>query len=101
MVREAWSSSDAFNNISTVQAFLNSSAVGQPLDFKGLPVPLGEYLASPGTLRPGAFLTAADGSAFLVMQSDGNLCLYRGTRPSDNLGKLWCSGSQGSASEAH
>ena len=28
---------------------------------------------------------------FLVMQGDGNLCLYKGTGPSDQRGYVWCS----------
>ena len=37
MVRQGWTSTDAFAHISTVQKFLNSTAVGQPLDWAALP----------------------------------------------------------------
>ena len=37
MARQGWTSSDALAHISTVQMFLNSTAVGQPLEWAGLP----------------------------------------------------------------
>ena len=39
----------------------------------------------------------ASTSSFLTQQGDGNLCLYRGTGPSDNHGLLWCSGGRDAA----
>uniref|UniRef100_A0A6C0KRR4 Apple domain-containing protein n=1 Tax=viral metagenome TaxID=1070528 RepID=A0A6C0KRR4_9ZZZZ len=33
---------------------------------------------------------------FLILQDDGNLCLYRGTDPSDNRGSIWCASTNGS-----
>jgi hypothetical protein len=30
-----------------------------------------------------------------MLQSDGNLCLYRGTEPSDNKGGIWCTMTNG------
>jgi len=41
---------------------------------------------------------------FLVLQDDGNMCVYRGTSPSDNQGYIWCSmtnGKQQSANPAY
>jgi hypothetical protein len=32
---------------------------------------------------------------FLYLQDDGNMCIYRGTGPSDNQGTIWCSGTNG------
>jgi hypothetical protein len=32
---------------------------------------------------------------FLILQDDGNLCLYRGNDPSDNKGAIWCTMSNG------
>jgi hypothetical protein len=32
---------------------------------------------------------------FLAVQDDGNLCVYRGSGPSDNQGEIWCSGTNG------
>jgi hypothetical protein len=34
-------------------------------------------------------------SFFFILQSDGNLCLYRGTDPSDNKGGIWCTMTNG------
>jgi hypothetical protein len=34
-------------------------------------------------------------SFFLTLQSDGNLCLYRGSEPSDNKGGIWCAMTNG------
>ena len=35
------------------------------------------------------------GACFLIMQDDGNMCIYRGTGPSDNQGAIWCSMTNG------
>ena len=32
---------------------------------------------------------------FLILQDDGNLCLYRGKDPSDNKGAIWCAMTNG------
>lgn len=32
---------------------------------------------------------------FLMLQSDGNLCLYRGSDPSNNNGEIWCTMTNG------
>jgi len=32
---------------------------------------------------------------FLILQDDGNMCIYRGTGPNDNQGHIWCSGTNG------
>jgi len=42
-------------------------------------------------LRTGEYLTAADGSCFIVIQRDGNLCLYEGGSPSQQGRYLWSS----------
>jgi hypothetical protein len=34
-------------------------------------------------------------SYFLVLQDDGNMCVYRGTGPDDNQGTIWCSTTNG------
>ena len=41
------------------------------------------------------YSTGPDGSYFLTVQDDGNVCVYRGTSPSDNQGGIWCSGTNG------
>ena len=32
---------------------------------------------------------------FLVLQDDGNMCIYKGTDPSDNKGSVWCTMTNG------
>ena len=36
---------------------------------------------------------------FLILQDDGNMCLYRGTSPMDNQGTIWCSQTNGQQKE--
>jgi hypothetical protein len=38
---------------------------------------------------------AGSASYYLILQDDGNMCIYRGTNPSDNQGVVWCSGTNG------
>ena len=38
---------------------------------------------------------------FLILQDDGNLCIYRGTSPSDNQGYIWCSMTNGRQQQAN
>jgi len=38
---------------------------------------------------------------FLVLQDDGNMCVYRGTSPSDNQGGIWCSKTNGLLQQAN
>ena len=32
---------------------------------------------------------------YLILQDDGNMCIYRGTSPNDNRGLIWASGTNG------
>jgi hypothetical protein len=32
---------------------------------------------------------------FLILQDDGNMCIYRGSGPNDNQGTIWCSSTNG------
>jgi hypothetical protein len=32
-----------------------------------------------------------DSNYYLILQDDGNMCIYRGTGPNDNQGNIWCS----------
>jgi len=45
-------------------------------------------------------MASVQATAFVDMQTDGNLCVYRGSSPSSNAGMLWCSGSKGAALDA-
>ena len=40
-------------------------------------------------------LNEPNSNYFLIIQDDGNLCIYRGTGPSDNQGSIWCAMTQG------
>lgn len=39
--------------------------------------------------------TNPSSSFFLILQDDGNLCIYKGASPSDNQGGIWCSMTNG------
>jgi len=41
------------------------------------------------------YSTDQNGSYFLILQDDCNMCVYRGTGPSDNQGAIWSSGTNG------
>jgi len=43
------------------------------------------------------YSTGPDGSYFLILQDDGNMCIYRGSGPNDNQGTIWCSETNGKA----
>jgi hypothetical protein len=34
-------------------------------------------------------------NSYLMLQDDGNMCIYRGTSPADNQGAIWCSKTNG------
>ncbi|MCJ7801993.1 MAG: hypothetical protein MUP82_06510 [Candidatus Marinimicrobia bacterium] len=47
---------------------------------------------------------SADGVSsnyFLILQDDGNMCVYRGTGPNDNQGNIWCSSTNGRQQSAN
>lgn len=52
----------------------------------------GSYLAVGQFLNTGDYLVSGSGVFFAIMQDDGNLCVYRGSGPSDERGEsaLWC-----------
>jgi hypothetical protein len=41
------------------------------------------------------FSTNNTSNYFLILQDDGNMCVYRGTSPNDNQGEIWCSNTNG------
>ena len=45
--------------------------------------------------------TASTSNYFLILQDDGNLCIYRGTSPSDNQGYIWCTMTNGKQQQAN
>ena len=56
---------------------------------------------SDGTYSGGGWSNAVYNNAspssnyFLILQDDGNLCIYRGTNPNDNQGYIWCAMTNG------
>jgi hypothetical protein len=56
---------------------------------------------SDGTWSGGAWSNAIynaktpDSNYFLILEDDGNMCIYRGTGPNDNQGTIWCSQTNG------
>lgn len=38
---------------------------------------------------------------YLILQDDGNMCIYRGTSPNDNQGGIWCSQTNGKQLKAN
>src|SRR5262249_12506057 len=55
------------------------------------PGPLGRSCrVTGGTLAAGQYLVSENKQFFLIQQTDGNLCVYKGSSPSDNRGGLWC-----------
>ena len=55
---------------------------------------------SDGTMGGGAWSNAVykiepPSDYFLILQDDGNLCLYKGTGPNDNQGTIWCAMTNG------
>jgi hypothetical protein len=53
------------------------------------------YIATGGNLAVGQYLVADNKQFFAIQQSDGNLCVYKGSSPSDNRGGLWCHNKTG------
>ncbi len=41
------------------------------------------------------------GNSYLILQDDGNMCIYGGTGPSDNQGIIWSSGTNGKQQESN
>jgi hypothetical protein len=39
--------------------------------------------------------TMPQSNYFLILQDDGNMCVYRGSGPNDNQGNIWASGTNG------
>ena len=53
---------------------------------------LKSYIQGNEFLKTRDYLVSDNGLFHAIMQSDGNLCVYRGGEPANNLGAFWCSG---------
>lgn len=47
------------------------------------------------------YSTDSSGSYYLILQDDGNMCIYKGTSPNDNQGTIWCSNTNGKQQQAN
>ena len=61
---------------------------------------------SDGTWSGGGWSNAVyrntpDSHYFLVLQDDGNMCIYRGSSPTDNQGTIWCTMTNGKQQESN
>lgn len=52
--------------------------------------PMKNSLRTGEFLRTDEYLVASNRSCFLIMQGDGNLCLYQGDGPAHQGGAIWC-----------
>ncbi|HEX3099147.1 MAG TPA: tectonin domain-containing protein [Usitatibacter sp.] len=59
----------------------------------------GTFLVTGGTLSTGQYLVSDNKAFFVIQQSDGNLCTYKGSGPSDNHGGLWCHNKVGAGGQ--
>jgi hypothetical protein len=50
---------------------------------------------SGGGFSNAVYSTTPGSNYFLILQTDGNMCVYRGTSPSDNQGGIWCTMTNG------
>ena len=49
----------------------------------------GSYFKAGDYLKQGDYMVSNNGFFHVILQDDGNLCVYRGSGPSDNRGHLW------------
>ena len=45
--------------------------------------------------------TLPQSNYYIILQNDGNMCIYRGTGPNDNQGEIWCSSTNGQQQAAN
>jgi hypothetical protein len=48
-----------------------------------------------GAWSNAVYNVSPDVNSFLILQDDGNMCIYRGTGPNDNQGAIWCAMTNG------
>ena len=78
--------------------FLDATAVGANWQWP-LPPPT-DTLAAGGVLHTNQYLRSANSAFFLIMQADGNLCIYAGSGPGDQRGFIWGSAQAGNYAPA-
>ena len=45
--------------------------------------------------------SSPDSNYYLILQDDGNMCIYRGTGPNDDQGLIWCSNTENKQQDAN
>ena len=78
--------------VNSNKAIYTASAAGSTPPPPPPPVATGpkSYLATGEALQTGQYLVADNKAFYAVMQGDGNLCVYKGSGPTDSIGNLWC-----------
>ena len=56
---------------------------------------IGDGSYSGGGWSNAVYSVSPSSAYFLILQDDGNLCIYRGSGPNDNQGFIWCSMTNG------
>ena len=80
----------ASNNLSTATQYgVASNCSNQNNNWMGGPWSNAIYSVNP------------DGNYFLILQDDGNMCVYRGTGPNDNQGFIWGTQTNGKQQSAN
>ena len=62
---------------------------------------LSNGIVSGGGLSNAIYSVTPQVNFFLILQDDGNMCIYRGTGPNDIQGFIWCSGTNGKTKQAN
>jgi hypothetical protein len=62
---------------------------------------LSNGIVSGGGLSNAVYSTLSQGTYYLILQDDGNMCIYRGSGPNNNQGVIWCSRTNGKMQEAN
>ena len=91
-----WSSNTAGNPDNT--AVLTNTGLLQVLNSSGKPV----YSSSASNDAQSTNLSVVKPSEyFLILQEDGNICIYNGSSPIDNKGKMWCTNTVGKQQDSN
>jgi len=59
----------------------------------------GNYMGGPWSNA--IYSVDGKGTYYLILQDDGNMCVYKGSGPNDNQGRIWCSGTNGKQQKAN
>jgi hypothetical protein len=54
-----------------------------------------------GAWSNAVYNTSSDSNYYLILQDDGDMCIYRGTGPTDNQGLIWSAGTKGKQQQSN